>query len=309
MAVLVHCAWVLVIAPAVLAVVSALVHDRFRPSTAAWALAWSAVVCAAAAVVTLLVAITRAVVAIPEVADWLGWPTGWPQGDKGLLAVAMLLLAWVVISAVQVSNYRQEVAQVAQSLHALLATLPWGGEEHVPLSDGATVVLALVVDPRVDVIFAARSHPKVATTTGLRELIDDTEFRALAAHEDHHVRGHHERVIALVSCAARVLPFLTRVVHQVLYLVERAADEVGAAEVRNRPLVAASIRKVIDAMANIGQLLPRPTSERDVSRRCAALLANPRTARWPAVAPALVAASSVAFTVYGVVDLIGLVPG
>lgn len=83
----------------------------------------------------------------------------------------------------------------------------------------------------------------VVVTAGMLRALDGPERRALLAHEQAHLRYKHHRYVFLSSLAAAILPVLAPVAARVRYATERWADEVAAAVVGDRAVVARALAR------------------------------------------------------------------
>jgi Zn-dependent protease with chaperone function len=84
---------------------------------------------------------------------------------------------------------------------------------------------------------------RIVVTVGMLRALDGPERRALLAHEQAHLRYKHHRYVALASLAAAILPVLAPVAARVRYATERWADEVAAATVGDRAVVARALAR------------------------------------------------------------------
>jgi Zn-dependent protease with chaperone function len=84
---------------------------------------------------------------------------------------------------------------------------------------------------------------RVVVTVGMLRALDGPERRAMLAHEQAHLRYKHHRYVFLSSLAAAVLPVLAPVAARVRYATERWADEVAAAVVGDRSVVARALAR------------------------------------------------------------------
>ncbi|GAA2980017.1 M56 family metallopeptidase [Actinokineospora diospyrosa] len=296
-----HFAWSVLATPALVLVVAWLLVDRLRPDLAARVFAVSAVVAAAAAVVNLAAFALKALAELPVVATWGGWShqrvvadtahvpwVSWLSAGWLLAALALALRLWI--------RRRHELSAVRGD---------WAG-------DGDVV---LVEDSRVDA-FAVPGRPgRIVVTTGLRELLDDRQFRAVLAHERAHLDGGHHRLIWWARLAAVTTPLLRPVAKQVEYLVERAADEAAAAVIGDREQVGRAIGHAALAAAGsrterpAGSLMALGAAPGIVPRRVAALFAPGRGGRWAGVFLPLLALGTVVWTgecVYDLFELLSL---
>jgi Zn-dependent protease with chaperone function len=147
--------------------------------------------------------------------------------------VASAAAVVVVVGAVwsyAVTMWRQVCA--ALSARAYCARL--GGEP------GRLVVLD-AEHPDAYALSAGRG--RIVVTRSLLQRLDAGERRALLAHERAHLTGHHHRYRLAVVLAASICPLLRPAREAVSYATERWADEVAAAELSDRTLVAATLAR------------------------------------------------------------------
>jgi beta-lactamase regulating signal transducer with metallopeptidase domain len=86
-------------------------------------------------------------------------------------------------------------------------------------------------------------HPHVVVSTGMLDLLDADEQRAMLAHERAHLRHHHHRLIIATEVAASLFPPLWLPARRVRYATERWADEDAALEVGDATIVARAIAR------------------------------------------------------------------
>ncbi|RLK53916.1 M56 family metallopeptidase [Actinokineospora cianjurensis] len=295
-----HFAWSVVATPLLVLVVSWLLVDRLRPDLAARVFAASAIAAAAASVVNLTAFALKALAELPVVADWGGWSYQRVVDDTAHVPwVSWLSLGWLVVVVVLAARLwmrrRHEMRAVSGD---------W--------TDGDVVVIE---DPRVDA-FAVPGRPgRIVITTGLSELLDDRQFRAVVAHERAHLDGGHHRLVWWARLAAVAHPLLRPVAKQVEYLVERAADEAAATAIGDREQVGRAIGHAALAAAGsraerpAGSLMALGAAPGIVPRRVAALFAPGRGGRWSGVLLPLLAIGTVVWTgecVYDLFELLSL---
>ena len=86
-------------------------------------------------------------------------------------------------------------------------------------------------------------HPHVVVSTGMLDLLDADERRAMLAHERAHLRHHHHRFIIATEVAAAMLPPLRPAARRVRFATERWADQDAAREVGDPKVVARAIAR------------------------------------------------------------------
>ena len=97
---------------------------------------------------------------------------------------------------------------------------------------------------------------RIVITRSLLKRLDAGERRALLAHERAHLTGHHHRYRLAVVLAASICPMLRPAREAVTYSTERWADEVAAAELGDRPLVAATLARTSLLVEGSGRRAP-----------------------------------------------------
>ena len=86
-------------------------------------------------------------------------------------------------------------------------------------------------------------HPHVVVSTGMLDLLDADEQRAMLAHERAHLRHRHHRLIVATEVAASMLPPLWLPARRVRFATERWADQDAAREVGDANIVARAIAR------------------------------------------------------------------
>ena len=94
-------------------------------------------------------------------------------------------------------------------------------------------------------------HPHVVVSTGMLDLLDSDEQRAMLAHERAHLRHHHHRLIVATEVAASTLPPLWPPARRVRFATERWADQDAAREVGDANIVARAIARAALARSNV----------------------------------------------------------
>jgi Zn-dependent protease with chaperone function len=160
---------------------------------------------------------------------WPGPEAPVPDPVAGLSVVVLALIA-VRYAALAVRRIRAE-RQVRGAL----------------ISDASLVVVA---DSRPDAFAVPpRWHPRpgrrrpgqVVVTSEMIAVLDEHQRRAMVAHEQAHLDGHHHRLRAAAEGAAALNPLLIPARRTVAYLCERAADERAALAVGDRRIVATAV--------------------------------------------------------------------
>lgn len=215
-----------VICPILVTLAVRLLADRLRPEAAVRFLVLTLTAAAAACLVTLVAFGLKAVAELPATgaffhfsdrivrADTAHEPwVSWLSAVFTVLAVAGITRVWLC--------HRRETAAVRRFA-------------------GAGAGQVVVIDDERAAAFAIPDG-RVVVTTGMRAALDDTQYAALLAHEEAHLRGRHHRLILLTRIAAAVHPAFRLLTRHIDYLIERAADEQAAIHIRDRRVVARAI--------------------------------------------------------------------
>ena len=97
---------------------------------------------------------------------------------------------------------------------------------------------------RVPTAFAVAGAPgHVVVSTAMLNALDADERKVLLAHEAAHLRHHHHLYTQLAQLAAAANPLLRPLARVIAEGTERWADEVAAAEVGSRRLVARGLAR------------------------------------------------------------------
>ena len=136
-----------------------------------------------------------------------------------------------------------------------------------PIPDGDL----LVIETETATAFAVPGrHPHVVVSTGMLDLLDADECRAMLAHERAHLRHGHHRFIVAAEAAAAMVPPLRPAARRVRFATERWADQDAAREVGDPGVVARAIARA--ALARSGVEGPAlALSGSDVAARIEAL--------------------------------------
>ncbi|BBH69839.1 hypothetical protein ACTI_65240 [Actinoplanes sp. OR16] len=214
-----------IVIPPLLVIAVRLLAEHLKPGLAATAVAWSAAGAALASLINLAVFAVKAFAEIPPLGRDFGWSAQVVADDTArepwVSWLSVVLLTAALISIVRV--------HVQQRTMFALARMPVA-EPLIMLDDPAAHAYAVPGKP---------GH--IVVTTGMRDALDDDQFRALLAHEQDHLDSRHHRLVRISALAAAAHPALWWVTRQVDYLVERAADERAALVVGSRRTVAQAI--------------------------------------------------------------------
>ncbi|GHF50458.1 Zn-dependent protease with chaperone function [Amycolatopsis bartoniae] len=294
-----HFAWSVVAVPLIVLLAARLLGDRLRPDTAARVFAWTALVAAGAAAVNLLAFAVTAVAEIPVVARTFDWSRAVvAAGTAPVPEVSWLALGWVVVAAGAVVHVVRRRRRALRGARREAALLPAGED------------VVLVPDPGADAFALPGKPGRIVVTTGMRKLLDERQYSALLAHERAHLAGDHHVLVWLGELAAAVHPLLRPVARRVGFLVERAADESAVRELGDRRQVAVAIGTAALATTEPARpgarLMALGSSPGVVPDRVRALLRPGRAARWQAVVPVVLAATTVLWTGECLLDLVQL---
>lgn len=196
------------------------------PMRATQVLTASIVVTAGAVVAALLHLFIAGASEIPAVSDAVGWCRALYGGQHGASpAVGAIAAAALVTVAVGAGRHQRR----ARRERAAFADI-----------DGLEVV-----DARGPVAFAVPGRPGgVVLGRELLGHLDPREASAVLAHENAHLALHHHRYVGAADLCAAGLPFLRPLARRVRFMTERWADEVAAARIGSRTVLARTIARV-----------------------------------------------------------------
>lgn len=206
---------------------------QLPPATATKLITAGAVVTSLAFTFSLGVLAFLLVARIPTAAHLGSWSVPVLEGENPVPPLASAAAVVVVVGALlsyAVTMWRQ----VRAALNARAYCARIGGEP------GRLVVLD-AEHPDAYALSAGRG--RIVITRPLLRMLDAGERRALLAHERAHLTAHHHRYRLAVVLAASVCPLLRPAREAVTYSTERWADEVAAAEIDDRALVAATLAR------------------------------------------------------------------
>ncbi|SDS57090.1 M48 family metalloprotease [Actinoplanes derwentensis] len=244
-----------VICPLLVVLAVRFLADRLRPEAAVRFLVLSLTAAAVACLVTITAFGLKAIAELPATGAYFHFSDRIVRADTAhepwvsWLSVALTVSAVAGIARVWWSHRRDSAAvrpytSLGASLDASLDASPGvsldvspGASRGVSL-DGRVL---LVDDDRAAAFAIPGADGRIIVTTGMRAALDDTQYAALLAHEDAHLRGRHHRLVLLARLAAAVHPAFRLLTRRIDYLVERAADEQAAARVHDRRAVARAI--------------------------------------------------------------------
>jgi Zn-dependent protease with chaperone function len=143
----------------------------------------------------------------------------------------------------------------------------------------------------------------VAVSTGMLSALEPDERSALLAHEHAHLSGRHHLLRITVGLAAAVNPLLARLPRMVEASTERWADEIAAASVGDRRLVARALSRAALASLHNPPARPGPVMGRAAFHQCdvpgrvdALLRPAPSASLRPALLVTLLVAAVIAAT-------------
>jgi Zn-dependent protease with chaperone function len=145
-----------------------------------------------------------------------------------------------------------------------------------PHADG----LVVLDDDEPDAYALPGISGRIVVSTAMLRVLSPQERRALLAHEGAHLARRHHVSLELAELAAAADPLLRATARAVRLAVEREADEVAAAEVGDRRLVARALARAGLARASAHRRRRTPGASLagahdDVGERARALLAPP----------------------------------
>ncbi len=262
--------WVSVplVAAALFGALGPLIARRLAPRRATWLLSVGSLLMAASTAVVLMLVVLSAAGTVPAVAGLGHW--SWQRVEagqhfgEGMAAVALVALAAQSVSAVHTGWQR------GQGLVAAWIACRSSPAQLVVLPDARPAAFAVPGWPG-----------RIVTTRGLLENFCPAERRAVLAHEQAHLDGHHDLHVTGAVLAAAVNPLLRAVPGALRLATERWADEAAASAIGDRALVAATIGRAALEPERLG---PRSSQAMgvagsDVEARVAALLRCPAARR------------------------------
>lgn len=140
-----------------------------------------------------------------------------------------------------------------------------------------------VIDVDEPIAYAVPGAPgHVVVSRGLLRELEPRERTALIEHERAHLRFRHSRYLRLAGLSASAFPLLRPVADEVKYVTERWADEIAAAAVGSRQVVASAIARAALASTPMGAM---GLGDSDVASRIQALVEPnaKRIAWWPSI--------------------------
>lgn len=172
--------------------------------------------------------------------------------DWTCMAWLATLVAAIVLGASFLISQLVARAMVGRALDS--------GASPVRLPERGDVFLLFWRDPRPDAFAVAllraggrrllRAEDYVLITTGLRDLLDTNERRAVLEHELAHVRARDHRYLPYVHALSTVVffdPFLRRLRNVLSRGYEFEADDTAARRIRNPRALAQALLKVCEA--------------------------------------------------------------
>ena len=276
------------ILPVIVAAAARPLSERFPPRVATWVLTVTSLMMTVTCAATLGVLAVGGAIRVPQIAalGHLSLPTIQRSGDTSL---PVALLAGLALTAGTAAAVRAVLRQTRAFRNAAASARELPGRDRVA-----------VVDDAVPDAFAVPGRPgRVIISTGMLAALDDSERRALLAHEYAHLDYRHYLFRTAVEVAAAANPLLRPVRRAVVYSTERWADERAAAATGDRRVAARAIGKA--ALAGRDAARPRRSRRPNVPllniggpgpvpRRVKALLAPPPRRKTGRVAVASAAA-------------------
>lgn len=212
------------LAALLLAVVVTTIHRRLPPAVAARVIAVTTIVVAAAALPTLWTLGLGFVAHTPFLGDGLAWCTE-VFGVHHELPwwVGAPTTAFVIVGAIR-------AVKVVRSHRRLRQDLP------------GSIEIAGHEQPFAVTLPGRGGH--IVVSSGLVELLDETEQRVVIAHEHAHARHRHDRYLLLAQTCGVAIPMLRPLTSRLQFSIERWADEAAVASCGDRRLVAMTLGKV-----------------------------------------------------------------
>ncbi|WP_019926042.1 M56 family metallopeptidase [Nocardia sp. BMG111209] len=256
------------------------------PRLASWLLTCAATVLAATSALALAALTAVPIGRMPAVARWGRWSTHLPDHDGPISLLVGLAAAGALCAGVCAAGWTLVRRTRAVRAAARFArTMP------------GTELVVVLDDPNPEAYAIPGSPGRIVVTTGMLAALDESERRALLAHERAHLTGRHHLFVAAADLAAAANPLLRPLAAGVRYTTERWADESAATGIGDRRVVARAIGKAAlrTRHAPGGPALALAVTGRDplrggpVPRRVAALLApGPEVRRTRGLAAAAV---------------------
>jgi Zn-dependent protease with chaperone function len=253
---------------AVLGLSASWLSRQLPPATATRLLTVGAVVTALACAFSLGVLAFLLVARVPPAAALGRWSVAVLQENPvpPVASVVAALGCLAVLWSHGATLWRQVRAAVSARAHCARI----GGEP------GRLVVLDA---DRPDAYALSAGHGRIVVTRSLLRRLSADERRALLAHERAHLTCRHHRYRLAAVLAASICPLLRPVRAAVTYATERWADEVAAADLADRRLVASTLARtslLVDDGARRSPALALRAAGSVVRRVEALLRAGPR---------------------------------
>lgn len=115
---------------------------------------------------------------------------------------------------------------------------------HARLRCSDTGGVQVVTDERPYAVTLPGPGGCIVVSTGLVDLLDETETEVVLAHERAHAHYRHDRYLLLAAVASALVPPLRIVADRLRWTVERWADEVAARSCGDRRRVAETLGRV-----------------------------------------------------------------
>ncbi len=148
--------------------------------------------------------------------------------------------------------------------------------------------LIVLENSRPDAFATPVDGGRIVVTSGLIDLLSDTDQRVLLAHEAAHLRHRHAWLVLVVDLCAAINPWLRGVARGTRHSVERWADECAADAVGDRRAAAHALARAalhVNAARHLATTNPMSLAAvgGEVPRRVRALLAPPPRTRLAAL--------------------------
>jgi peptidase M48-like protein len=205
---------------------------RLPPATATRLLVAGALAAAAATLLAVAVLALTLVGQLPSVAALGEWSAGeLATASPVPRLVGVAAIGWAVAGAgrgLRVAVLRARALLAARAFCAAL---------------GGFAGQLMVVDDAIEPVAVPAAGGRILASRSLLAALPQPERRALLVHESAHLAGRHHLYRLLVDLAGAVDPLQRRLGQAVHYATERWADEVAAAAVGDRAVVARALAR------------------------------------------------------------------
>ncbi|HJT95076.1 MAG TPA: M56 family metallopeptidase [Mycobacterium sp.] len=220
---------IILVAPALLGVAVAVCgatmgHRKLSPAIAARLITVIAL-SSLASMVTAVGLLASGLAARVGLGSWFAWCSN-VVGTHDAIPTPVTEVAAVLLAAMAFGAFRY-------SRRWRKALARWGQADELEVID--------VDEPFAYAVPGSPGH--VVVSSGLLRELEPSERRALLEHERAHLQLRHSRYLKLVGMSAAALPLLRPLVDEIRFVTERWADEIAAAAVGDRNVVASAIAR------------------------------------------------------------------